>query len=149
MKQLLNRIIQEAHDGSTVEAWWWYLPTTDYAAAPRYSDDPVDQKWTRRPIDRSYYSPFVGKGMKDVVQWIRNKPKDVKLDSHHFGILDKEAGKSGKVVLCRIGDAHLKGNRVTCMLWNAGTSTLTLGGLEYGDWDDHLSGNIGEYTPDI
>ena len=147
MKQLLNRFIQEAHDGNTVDQWWWYLATADYAAAPRFSDDPIDKKWTRRPINRSYHSPFIGRSLKDVVQWIKRKPKDVKLDSHHFGLLDKQSGQSGKVVLCKIGDKYLKGNKVTCLLWDVRTSTLTLGGLNFGDWEEWLS--AGEYIPDI
>ena len=49
MKQLLNHFIQEAHDGSTVDQWWWYLATADYAAAPRFSDDQMD-KATNQPL---------------------------------------------------------------------------------------------------
>ena len=51
--------------------------------------------------------------------------------------------------MCRIGDRFLWGDEVTCMLWRAETSTLTLVGSEYGDWDDMLAGNIGPYVPDI
>ncbi len=100
------------------------------------------------PIDPSFKSPFVGQNVKDVTQWLKNKPKSVDLDSHFFGLLDKQAEKSGKVVLCRIGDRVLKGDELSCVLYDGETSTLELGGMEYGRWEELLEG-LGEYTPDV
>ena len=48
-----------------------------------------------------------------------------------------------------IGVGHFKGVERTGILWKAETSTLTLVGQDYGDWDDILAGNVGPYTPDI
>lgn len=53
------------------------------------------------------------------------------------------------MVLCRRGDKYLKGGEVTCILSDAETSSLTLSGQEFGDWDDVLAGNVGPYTPGI
>ena len=53
------------------------------------------------------------------------------------------------MALCRIGDRYLKGDEVTCVLWAAETSMLTLGGQEFGDWDDVLAGNVGPSAPGI
>ena len=82
-------------------------------------------------------------------QWVQSKPENVAPDSHFVGLLDKQAVKSGKMVLCRIGDRHLQGDEVTRVLWKAEMSTSTLAGQKYGGWDDILTGNIGPYTPDI
>ena len=127
----------------------FYLATTDYASAPQKGDDPINKKWTTAPIDPSFKSPFVGQTHKNVARWLQNNPVRVAVDPHFFGLLDKQAEKTGKVALCRIGDPVLKGHEVTCLLWEAETSTLLLSGTEYGDWDDILGGNVGPYTPDI
>lgn len=72
-------------------------------------------------------------------------------------MLDKTAagGKDGarneerdKVVLCRIGDREGRGDKVHCVLISAEESTLTLGGLQYGTFDQLLEGK-GEYVPAI
>ncbi|KAL9601224.1 MAG: hypothetical protein Q9179_002935 [Wetmoreana sp. 5 TL-2023] len=139
---------QRAHDGSTVDAWWFYLAVYDYALAPQKKYDPLGQEGTIVPVDPYFKSPFIGQNQFRVAQWLENKPKSVDLDSHFFGILDKQAEKSGKVVLCRIGDAHLKGHVVTCLLWDGDTPTLTLGGTEFGDWDEILRSQ-GNYTPEL
>lgn len=71
-------------------------------------------------------------------------------------MLDKKAaggndgigsGEGKKVVLCRIGDREGQGDRVQCVLWPAEESTLTLGGLEYGNFDELIEGH-GEYVPE-
>lgn len=80
---------------------------------------------------------------------MKNKPESVALDPHFFALLDKKAESEEKVVLCRRGDKYLKGDEVTCILWDAETSSLMLSGQEFGDWDDVLAGNVGPYTPDI
>ncbi|KAI4254908.1 MAG: hypothetical protein LQ352_002836 [Teloschistes flavicans] len=144
----INTILQKAHDGSTVDNWWFYLAVSDYARAPHRNPDVTPEQGTEAPIDASFTSPFIGQNEFAVAQWLEGKPKGVNLDSHFFGLLDKQAEKSGKVVLCRIGDAHLKGHDVTCLLWDAETATLTLGGAEYGDWDDILDAK-GKYTPEL
>ena len=148
-RQIINSILQKAHDDPSVNQWWWYLATTSYATAPQKDDEPISKRWTAAPINPSFQSPFVGKTLQDAAHWLRNKPESVALDPHFFGLLDKQAGQSGKVAMCRIGDGHLKGDEVTCILWKAETSTLTLVGQDYGDWDDILAGNVGPYTPDI
>ena len=148
-RHIINSILKKAFDDPSVDQWWWYLATSDYDAAPQKDDKPIFKKWTSAPIPPSFQSPFIGKTPQDAAHWLQNKPASVSLDPHFFGLLDKQAGKSGKVALCRVGDRHLKGNELTCILGKAETSTLTLVGQEYGDWDDVLAGNVGPYTPDI
>lgn len=59
-----------------------------------------------------------------------------------------ENGEGNKVVLCRIGDRQGRGDKVRCVLMSAEESTLTLGGMEYGNFDELLDGK-GDYVPDI
>jgi len=85
---------------------------------------------------------------------LNNKPDTVDLEGKFFGVLDKKAaaggkdGKENKVVLCRIGDEEGQDDKVQCVLWSAGKSTLTLGGIESGDFDELIEGQ-GEYVPEI
>ncbi|KAI4201162.1 MAG: hypothetical protein LQ350_003477 [Teloschistes chrysophthalmus] len=144
----INLIWQRAKNGSTVDLWWFYLAVSDYAPAPKRIPDKTPEQGTEEPIDASFKSPFIGQNEFDVARWLKGKPNGVNLDSHFFGLLDKQAEKSGKVVLCRIGDSHLKGNEVKCLLWDADTATLWLGGQNYGDWDDQMDGK-GPYIPEF
>lgn len=138
-----------AHDGSTVEGWFYYLAVKDYAAAPRKKPDGGNQDATRVPIDRSFKSPFVGQSVDSVAEWLKEAPKDVNLERKFFAVLDKKAEASDpSVALCRIGDKDGKGDEVKCILWNARESSLILSGFEYGDFDEILKGQ-GEYKPEI
>jgi len=80
---------------------------------------------------------------------LRNKRDKVDLEGKIFGVLDKKAaGKENKVVLCRIGDKEGQADKVQCVFWSARKSTLTLGGMESGDFDELIEGQ-GEYVPEI
>lgn len=83
---------------------------------------------------------------------MKNKPEKVDLDRKFFGVLDKKAagGSDGenKVVLCRIGGEDGHEDKVQCVLWPAPKSTLTLGGIESGDFDELIKGH-GDYVPEI
>ena len=67
-------------------------------------------------------------------------------------MLDRKAaggeGEGNKVVLCRIGDGEGQGNKVQCVLVSAKESMLTLGGLEYGSFDELIE-DKGYYVPEI
>lgn len=112
---------------------------------------------TKAPLPSSFKPAFVGKTATDVAMWLKNKPDGVDLDGKFFGVLDKKAaggkdetenGAGNNVVLCRIGDTEGQGNKVQCVLMSAEESTLTLGGMEYGTFDQLLEGK-GEYVPEI
>ena len=148
MLQTLDDILQKAHDGSTVDQWYFYLATKDYASAPQRKPEGGGQEGTEAPIDSSFKSPFVGHKVTDVAEWLKKKPDSVDLESRFFAVLDKEARRSGSVVLCRIGDRDGKGDAVSCVLKKAEESSLTLAGMEYGRWEELLV-SPGEYKPDV
>ncbi|KAL8922959.1 MAG: hypothetical protein Q9172_003337 [Xanthocarpia lactea] len=128
--QTLNSVLQKARDGSTVDLWWWYLVATlDYRAAPQ-RDEERKGPGTQAPIDPSSPSPFVGKSLEDVAQWLRGKPQSVDVDARFFGVLDKQTAKSGKVAVCRLNDPKVEEETAWCILKTAEESTLYLGGLD-------------------
>ncbi|KAL8862176.1 MAG: hypothetical protein Q9178_001632 [Gyalolechia marmorata] len=113
--QTLNSVLQKAPDGSTVNSWWWYLVATlDYRAAPQ-RDPEYKTLGTQAPIDPSSPSPFVGKSLEDVAQWLRGKPQSVYLDARFFGVLDKQTAKSGKVAVCRLNDPKVEEEAAWCI----------------------------------
>lgn len=57
--------------------------------------------------------------------------------------------KGNKVVLCRIGGKEGQDdNTLQCVLVSAEESTLTLGGMEYGNFDGLIEGKE-EYVPEV
>lgn len=145
--QTLNSILEEAHEGSTVEAWYFYLAVHDYASAPRTLPDGTRPDGTEAPISSTFQSDFIDKSVEDVANWLRNKPEDVRLETKFFAVLDKKATQ-GKVVLCRIADDKEKPTEPSCVLRGADQSSLTLVGMEAGTWGE-LVHDVGEYTPDL
>ncbi|KAL8991388.1 MAG: hypothetical protein Q9169_007880 [Polycauliona sp. 2 TL-2023] len=136
--ETLNFVLQEAHDDPSVNDWRWYLPATlDYNAAPQYDPASAGQIGTPTPIDPSFSSPFVGKGLDDVAAWLRGKPESVDVESRYFGVLDKQAAISGKVAICRLNDPKVTKEVAWCILRKAEESSLFLGGLDSDlDWDE-------------
>lgn len=131
-------MLQRAHDDPSVNNWWWYLATLNYATAPRRRPDGTGESGTKTPIDPSFSSPWVGKGLEDIAQWLNGKPETVVVDDRYFGVLDKEAEKSGKIAICRLNDDAEKAEEVaSCILRKADVSTLFLAGLDSGlDWEE-------------
>ena len=143
----MNDVLQKAHDGSTVDQWYYYLATENYASAPQKKSRGGGQEGTEAPIDKSFRSPFIGHKVADVAEWLTKKPNSVDLEDKFFAVLDKKAEK-GMVALCRIGNREGEGDEVSCVLMKAEESSLTLAGMEYGTWEELLHGR-GEYTPEI
>ncbi|KAL9591494.1 MAG: hypothetical protein Q9179_007666, partial [Wetmoreana sp. 5 TL-2023] len=145
----LNSVLQKAHDGSTVDAWWWYLlATLDYRAAPQLDPYGPKQTGTPTPIDPSFSSPVAGKSLEDVAQWLRAKPQSVDVDGRYFGVLDKQVEKSGKVAVCRLNDPKVEKEVAWCILKKAEESTLYLCGLDSDlDWVEDVQ--HGKYTPEL
>ncbi|KAL8784397.1 MAG: hypothetical protein Q9213_003997 [Squamulea squamosa] len=137
-KETLNSVLQQAHDNPSVNDWWWYLPATlDYGAAPQRDPKSAGQIGTPTPIDPSLSSPFVGKGLEDVAAWLRGKPESVDLEDRYFGILDKQAGISGKIAICRLNDLRIEKEVAWCILRKAGESASFLAGLDSDlDWNE-------------
>ncbi|KAL8834669.1 MAG: hypothetical protein Q9176_007354 [Flavoplaca citrina] len=134
--ETVNSVLQRAHDDPSVNNWWWYLATLDYVTAPRRRPDGTGESGTKTPIDPSFSSPWVGKGLEDIAQWLKGKPESVVVDDRYFGVLDKEAGKSGKIAICRLNDAKEE-EVASCILRKADVSTLFLAGLDSDlDWEE-------------
>lgn len=111
--------------------WNFWLASQSYESAPKKIRN-QGQEDTRTPIDPSFRSAFISKKAEDVAEWLKDKPNDVDLDEHHFAILDRGAEEDETVVVCRIGDAHFKGDKLDWIRFPAKTS----GGMDYGNWED-------------
>lgn len=131
-----------------MNTWWWYLATLDYNEAPQRKPDGTGQEGTEAPIDPSFSSPWVGKDLEDVARWLKGKPQSVDVDPRYFGVLDKQAEKSGKIAICRLNDPKVEEKVASCILNDASYSTLFLGGLDSDlDWDELVS--LKEYTLEL
>lgn len=141
--------MQQAHDGQGIDSWWWYLVATlDYDAAPQRKPDDTGAPGTPPPIDPSFSSPFVGKSLEDVARWLRGKPQSVDVDGRYFGVLDKQAEKSGKVAICRLNDPKVEKEVASCILNEADYSTLFLAGLDSDlDFDELV--HLQKHTLDL
>lgn len=78
-------------------AWWWYLATPDYRAAPQFKPEGRKEEGTEAPIDPTFKSRYLGKGLEDVAQWLLKKPLTVDVEGRYFGVVDKQTARTGKV----------------------------------------------------
>ena len=123
------------------------MATLDYRAAPQRHGERKGPG-TQAPIDPSSSSPFVGKSLEDVAQWLRGKPQSVDVDARFFGVLDKQTANSGKVAVCRLNDPKVEEEAAWCILKPAEESTLYLGGLDSNlDWNEDVM--YGKYTLEL
>ncbi|KAL8916911.1 MAG: hypothetical protein Q9208_008275 [Pyrenodesmia sp. 3 TL-2023] len=144
-----NWVLQEAHDyPGGVNLWWWYLATLDYRDAPHKEADGTHTLGTPTPVDPSFSSPFAGKNLEDVAQWLRGKPQTVNVDDRFFGVLDKQVAESGKIPICRLNDPKVEKEVAWCILRDADYSTLYLAGLDSDvDWQENVQ--FEKYTLDL
>lgn len=108
--------------------------TPDWDEAPKMRSEGPKYSGTKAPIDASFMSAFAGGSLADAAGYLRNKPASVDLDPTYFGVLDKQADWM-KVVVCRLEDPAKVTDGATCMLQEAGGSSLFLSGLDSSmDW---------------
>lgn len=103
LRQTINHILQQAHDGSTVDGWDFWLATDNYDDVPGRKPGGARESGTEAPVLDTFKSPFIGQSVTDVIKWLKNKPDHVEIESKFFAILDKKADQT-KVVLIRIAD---------------------------------------------
>ena len=59
------------------------------------------------------------------------------MDNRIFGVLDEQAGTSGKIAVYRLSDPKVEEEVAWCILKKAEKSTLYLGGLDSDlDWNE-------------
>ena len=122
-----------------MDSWMWYLMTPNWNEAPKRLPDPAPKATgTEAHIDASFASSFSGGSLAEVARYLSNKPEIVDLDPTYFGVLDKQADW-GKVVVCRLADPEKEEDGATCLLQEAGYSSLFLSGLDSTlDWNEMI-----------
>lgn len=78
------------------------------------------------------------KSVEDAADWLKEKPDSVDLDTHHFAILDQRTGSNGAIVICKIGEMNLKGDKLDYLRFDAAEAALHLGRMEYGTWEGSI-----------
>ena len=83
-----------------------------------------------------------------MARWLREKPRSVDFDPRYFGVLDKQAEKSGKIAICRLKDTKFEEEVALCILREADYSTLFLAGLDSDlDWNELVQ--LQKYTLEL
>jgi len=76
----------------------WLADT--YNSLPDYTGLAVDG--TKEPIDTNWSSPFIGKTVRDAVDFIRNAPKPPKpLNKRFCAVVTRDALQEGEVLICK------------------------------------------------
>ncbi|KAF2124608.1 hypothetical protein P153DRAFT_390646 [Dothidotthia symphoricarpi CBS 119687] len=137
----INRVIQEAYDGSTVNAYMFWL-ADDAANAPlrnKYGENTRDDTGTVPPIDEHWRSPFIGKTALDAVSFLKSLPDDRSIDWHYFAVLGSDYKGRGMVTIYRIGDVNLIGEELESLPCSVAGSTLFLSAMEPDYWEETKS----------
>jgi hypothetical protein len=144
----LNKVIQEAYDGSTAENYIFWL-ADNFATAPRRTqegDATYVNSATEPPIPKDWVSPFKGKTAEDAAAFLKTAPEDLSVDWHHFAVLGEDFEKRRLVTLYRIGDMDLAGGKLEKLLCSVAGSTLALSSMEKHVWEE-WGNDFGEDEP--
>lgn len=129
----IDSVLSEAKKGCQGVRGLWLA--TDYDDAPKKDHNTIHER-TEFPIDKGYKSPFAGKKVEDVVEWLKQKPEDVDLNEHFFAILDKTA-EGGEIVVCRIGGKDLKDpDDLDYIRFDVSTGVATMRGGPPAWWEE-------------
>jgi hypothetical protein len=133
--QTINNILEEAFRGTQFGINPFWIATSSYSDAPRKVQG-IATEGTKPPIPTSLKSGFLGKKAEDVVEWLRQKPKDDDVDGNFFAILDKTASE-GKVVIGRLGGYDLEDmESLEFMRMEAEMAALILRAIQPGRWEE-------------
>jgi hypothetical protein len=102
----------------------FYLVTTrDYSSVPQQREDNFLVDGTIPPVTE-FSSPFRGKTVEDIAEWLENAPSTVTIDEHYFAVLDDNSEANDTVTICRKYDPNYdngpKVGEVQFFPWTAG-----------------------------
>ncbi|KAF4625007.1 hypothetical protein G7Y89_g13163 [Cudoniella acicularis] len=130
----INHVLQKAHDGSTVNCYYFWL-AHDFAYVPRENrvgETIFCESGTESPIPEEWTSLFKGKTIQEAAAFSKLALDGLQVDWHHFAVLDE-----GFLTLCRIGDGDLVGDDLDTMPCKVEVSTLNLSSLERHVWEEY------------
>lgn len=115
-------------------AFW--LASKDYDA-PKKHDGPKEGMTPPIPVD--FASPWIGRPMKDLVEWLKAKPEDDNLNDRHFAVLDTGARDDPPtLVVCRFGNLRGEGDDVYTLRKGPSTAVDHLVGCPSDGWDEYV-----------
>lgn len=80
----------------------------------------------------------MGKTAEECAKSLKNAPKEVGLDRHHFVVADEQSVKDGSVALYKRGDMHMKGDELSTVRTIASRAADLFSGMDYGTWEETL-----------
>lgn len=144
------------YDGDAWRDMFWLADNHDTIAA--MPSDTEEGTSSETPIDPHWQSPFVGKPIDDILNFMENIPQSHRelVDSHHFVVLDKDLREQGLVKMYRRKDwadpdedftglrcPEVFQNGVTWYAQLAGLACMDLSPLEGGDWEARVDPSLG------
>lgn len=123
------------------------VSTKDYDSLPDFNG-PMAVPGTQPPIPPTWQSPFLGKSLEEIAEWVRGIPKPPKaVCKAFFAVLKKEVYEErGIVMICKVGEGDGKGDRdgdgdgeggeVQTLPWTASRVTGWLVAYNRENWKD-------------
>ena len=118
-----------------------YAPSF-WLATDNYEDAPKKKPYWRSegtipPIPKDFTSPWIGRNIRELVQWLKDEPEETDLNGRHFAVLDKGArDESPTVVCCRFGDLHAQGDKLYLVRESSVGAVEHLVGAASDTWDE-------------
>lgn len=104
--------------------------------APRQREELKERE---APISKEWKSPFIGKTLKDCVNFLREAPPNPWLEPNFFAVINEDTPLDKNLItLCRIGNRVGEGDELTSMPVSFSESSVALGGMDSDNWDEWL-----------
>lgn len=133
MKQELNDILREAHDGDG--AWHFWVPDKRYKDIP----DEDGQEGSKAPFDDSERQPPEIDAIEDAIDFVGSLPNSKSgrliVDRHHFAIVDHRFREKYWLTLYRVGDRNHEGDEISSFPITPKGATVYLTGQQSEHWD--------------
>ena len=112
----------------------FWLASESFDDAPEKQEEELGEG-TIPPISKDFKSPWTGKKIDKLVQWLQAKPENIDLNARHFAVLDNGARDDPPtMVVCRVGDQFGDGDKVFMMLLNPEDAANHLRGADADVW---------------
>lgn len=140
MRQEINHKLVQSSD---LGVFLLYLATKSYDDAPKKRPDNRLNEGTTAPVSSfPIPSPFAGKTVEEVGEWLKAAPAEVDLDRRLFAVLDEHSESNDTITIARIGDGKTEGEEgyVAYFPVDAADASNYLNAMPAGGFDEWLEG---------